>query len=64
MELLDMYGQLGISSPVYQYGERILSGLKDRFTGIDETAEYNQGKVLHAMQKNRVHASHFAATTG
>ncbi len=64
MELLDMYGQLGISSPVYQYGERILSGLKDRFTGIDETAEYNQGKVLHAMQKNRVNATHFAATTG
>ena len=64
MELLDMYGQLGISSTVYQYGERILSGLKDRFAGIDQTAEYNQGKVLHAMQKNRVNATHFAATTG
>ena len=64
MELLDMYGQLGISSPVYQYGERILSGLKGRFAGIDKTAEYNQGKVLHAMQKNRVNATHFAATTG
>lgn len=32
--------------------------------GIDRIAEYNQYKVLHAMQKNRLSDVHFAATTG
>ena len=38
--------------------------MKARFAEIDETAEYNQLKVLHAMQKNRVSDIHFAATSG
>ena len=64
MELLDMYAQLGLSPAVYRYGEAVLESLKDRFAAIDQTAEYNQCKVIHAMQKNRVNATHFAATTG
>ena len=64
MELKSMYQQLGVSPAVYEYGEAVLAGLKDRFARIDRTAEYNQGKVLAAMQKNRVNATHFAATTG
>lgn len=59
-----MYQKMGISNEVYEFCEEILSGLKDRFEKIDQTAEYNQMKVLHAMQKNRVNATHFAATTG
>lgn len=59
-----MYEALGVSAGVYAYGEAILAELKDRFAKIDETAEYNQCKVLGAMQKNRVNATHFAATTG
>ena len=59
-----MYESLGVSAEVYAYGEAILDGLKERFARIDETAEYNQCKVLGAMQKNRVNATHFAATTG
>ena len=59
-----MYESLGVSAEVYAYGEAILDGLKARFAKIDETAEYNQCKVIHAMQKNRVNATHFAATTG
>ena len=59
-----MYESLGVSAGVYAYGEAILDGLKARFAKIDETAEYNQCKVLRAMQKNRVNATHFAATTG
>ena len=43
---------------------RIIAELRDRFDAIDQTAEYNQAKVLAAMQKNRVNATHFAATTG
>ncbi|MEG1593546.1 MAG: methionine gamma-lyase family protein [Oscillibacter sp.] len=64
MEIMNMYQQLGISPAVYEYGERVLGGLRERFDGIDQIAEYNQGKVLSAMQKNRVNATHFAATTG
>lgn len=60
----EIYKELGISQEVYQFGERILEILKERFQKIDETAEYNQMKVLKAMQKNRVSDVHFAATTG
>ncbi|MCI2059001.1 MAG: methionine gamma-lyase family protein [Oscillibacter sp.] len=64
MELFDIYRQLGVSRPVYELGETVLASLRTRFDAIDRTAEYNQGKVLAAMQKNRVNATHFAATTG
>ena len=63
-ELEQMYESLGVSREVYEYGEKVLDGLKDRFAAIDRMAEYNQAKVLHAMQENRVDATCFAATTG
>ena len=59
-----MYEELGVSPVVYAYGEKILAGLTERFARLDETAEHNQAKVVHAMQKNRVNATCFAATTG
>ncbi|QNL45251.1 methionine gamma-lyase family protein [Oscillibacter hominis] len=59
-----IYQQLGVSPAVYSYGEKLLASLKERFEQIDSVAEYNQCKVLAAMQKNRVNATHFAATTG
>ena len=59
-----MYAQLGVSPAVYEYGERVLVQLRERFAAVDAVAEYNQAKVLHAMQKNRVAATYFAATTG
>jgi len=64
MNTESMYSQLGISHEVYQFGETILGGLQEQFARIDAAAEYNQGKVIAAMQKNRVNATHFAATTG
>ena len=64
MKMESMYEQLGVSAAVYEYGERIIAELRDRFDAIDQTAEYNQAKVLSAMQRNRVNATHFAATTG
>ena len=60
----EMYGTLGVSPAVLEYGEAVLSGLKERFAAVDAVAEYNQAKVIAAMQKNRVGASCFAATTG
>ena len=63
-QLLNLYAQMGISSAVYAYGEQTLEKIKDRFAQIDKIAEYNQAKVLSAMQRNRVSAACFAATTG
>lgn len=64
MELATIYRQLGIDYKVYEFGNEIEASLKERFTAIDETAEYNQLKVIKAMQDNRVSDTHFAATTG
>ncbi len=63
-QLLELYQTMGISPEVYAYGEQTLAKIADRFAAIDKIAEYNQAKVLHAMQKNRVSAACFAATTG
>ena len=63
-ELLELYNEMGISPGVYAYGEKVLEKLKDRFAEIDKVAEHNQAKVIAAMQKNRVSAACFAATTG
>ena len=63
-DLINLYENMGISQKVYEYGETTLEKLKDRFAQVDKIAEYNQAKVLSAMQKNRVSAACFAATTG
>ena len=65
MEELEMlYQEMGISPSVYARGEAVLEKLRERFAAIDKIAEYNQAKVVAAMQKNHVSAACFAATTG
>ncbi|NBH17829.1 hypothetical protein D3Z55_10215 [Clostridiaceae bacterium] len=64
MELEQMYEELGISKKVLEFGQETEKKLKERFEKIDQTAEYNQMKVIHAMQKAQVSEIHFAATTG
>lgn len=59
-----MYRELGIQPEVYQFAQNIEETLKKRFTEIDETAEYNQLKVVRAMQKCRVSAECFGSGTG
>ena len=63
-KLLELYETMGISPAVYAYGEKQLAKLADRFAAIDQVAEYNQAKVVWAMQKNRISAGCFTATTG
>ena len=63
-EMMQLYIDMGLSPAVYNYGEDVIRNLSDRFAKIDQVAEYNQAKVLAAMQKNRVSAACFAATTG
>ncbi len=58
------YETLGISKEVYQFGIKIEASLKERFAKIDEIAEFNQMKVIHAMQSKRVSAECFSATNG
>lgn len=62
--LEEQYKKLGISQEVLRFGEKIEQGLKDRFAQIDDRAEFNQLKVIAAMQKNHVSAECFSATSG
>ena len=61
---LKMYEELGISPALHKYGESIEDGLSERFGKIDKTAEYNQLKVISAMQKAHVSEACLSGTTG
>ena len=60
----EMYESLGISSEVYSFGEKICKELSERFKEIDAVAEYNQLKVIGAMQENKVGEACLLGTTG
>lgn len=62
--LKEQYAKLGISKAVLDFGDEILLSLKARFSRIDEIAEYNQLKVIRAMQKCRVSEACLSGTTG
>ena len=55
-----MYQSMGIDEKVFDFGQKIAESLKERFEEIDKTAEYNQLKVIKAMQEARVSDIHFA----
>ncbi len=59
-----IYEQMGISPQVYAFCENIWDSLKDRWQEIDALSEYNQLKVIGAMQKNRVSEACLLGTTG
>lgn len=63
-QIKEMYKSLGISESAYDYGTEILAGLKSRFEQIDEVAEYNQLKVVKAMQECQVSEACLLGTTG
>ena len=60
----EMYLKAGISQKVLDFCKEIETELKPRFDAIDETAEYNQLKVIMAMQKNQVSEAHLGTSTG
>ncbi len=64
INLTEQYAKFGISKAVLGFGEEILASLKERFAAIDETAEYNQLKVIHAMQECNVSEACLLGTTG
>ncbi len=64
MGLSEIYQAMGISPEVLSYGESILEELKERFEEIDNIAEYNQLKVIRAMQEAKVSEACLSGTTG
>ena len=64
MNMEMIYQDLGISAEVLRAGEKLEQELKDRFDTFDKTAEYNQLKVIHAMQKNKVSEGCFQYASG
>lgn len=60
----EMYKNMGICDEVYDYCDNIIKSLHDRFEEIDKNAEYNQMKVIKAMQDNKVAEMHLSGTTG
>lgn len=63
-ELNKAYQASGIDQKVLDYCSQIEKDLIERFYEIDKIAEFNQIKVVKAMQDNRLSDIHFAATTG
>lgn len=59
-----LYQEMGIRKSVLDFGSQIADSLKERFQDIGKTAEYNQLKVIHAMQKNRVSDACFQYASG
>ncbi|MCR4611632.1 MAG: methionine gamma-lyase family protein [Lachnospiraceae bacterium] len=64
INLAESYKDLGISPKVFEYSNKILKGLEERFNNIDEMAEFNQLKVLKAMQDAKVSTECFNTSTG
>ncbi|MCM1180157.1 MAG: methionine gamma-lyase family protein [Clostridium sp.] len=62
--LKQQYEKMGISNQVYELCRQIEDSLEERFAAIDRITEYNQLKVLHALQKHHLSEAHFAPTTG
>lgn len=62
--IYSIYKDLNIDSDIYEAGEKVLRTLTERFASIDETAEYNQLKVLRAMQMEKVSEACLLGTTG
>ncbi len=59
-----MYQELGVDKDVLDFGTAVEATLKNRFSEIDTVTEYNQLKVIRAMQKCRVSAECFQSSTG
>lgn len=64
MDTYKMYEEMGISEEVYRAGEAVLTSLRERFDGIDACTEWNQLKVVKAMQDAKVSEACLLGTTG
>ncbi|SDB09201.1 Cystathionine beta-lyase family protein involved in aluminum resistance [Eubacterium oxidoreducens] len=60
----EQYLSMGISPEIYDYCSKIENTLYERFAKIDKMAEFNQLKVLKALQDNHVSAQCFESSSG
>ena len=60
----EIYARLGIGREVLEYADPVMTELADRFAAVDETAEYNQLRVLLAMQEAHIGEASLKGTTG
>ncbi|GAB6109164.1 methionine gamma-lyase family protein [Fusibacter bizertensis] len=58
------FQKLGIALDTISFIEQCEQDIKTQFNAIDDIAEFNQLKVLHAMQENRLSDIHFNWNTG
>jgi cystathionine beta-lyase family protein involved in aluminum resistance len=63
-EMKNQYTHAGIDEDVLAFGNRICESLRGRFDRIDSIAEYNQLKVIRAMQENQVSEACLYSSTG
>ncbi len=59
-----MYEALGVSEKVVTFVEKAEQEILSQFSKIDDIAEYNQLKVLNALQQNKISDIHFNWNTG
>lgn len=59
-----IYQQFGITDRVLDYAGPVLDRLEERFRKIDETAEYNQLRIIKAMQDAHIGEANLKGTTG
>lgn len=60
----DMYQKFGISERIISLAEEVQADLKKQFEEADKIAEYNQLKVIKAMQDANVGEASLTGTTG
>ena len=63
-DIYSVYESCGISREVYEFGEKVLEGLSERFKLFDATCEVNQLKVIKAMHDARVSEACFMPSSG
>ena len=56
--------EFGLKDSTIELYKKVNEKVKERFAEIEETAGYNQAKVLKAFQNNRISYAHFGETTG
>ena len=64
LQIEEIYKNFGIDKELYDYCRNILIELEDRFKKIDRNTEFNQLKVIDAMQKCKVSEACLLGTTG
>ena len=62
--ILEMYDFFNINENNFEYSKKIEQELEKEYTKLDKIKEFNQLKVLRAMQKARLSDIHFASSTG